>query len=80
MIERINALKLKATERADYYSRIDFPNLANEFTELVNILVEIEAIVKEKDELKARVQVKEAESREKVFKAATARDGEECCD
>lgn len=56
MLNRIAELKNKATERANYYSRIDFPNLANEFTELVNILNEMEAIVKEKDELKAQIQ------------------------
>ena len=56
MIKRIMELKNKAIERANYYSRIDFPNLANEFTELVNILNEMEAIVKEKDELKAQIQ------------------------
>ena len=78
MLERINALKDKATERANYYSKIDFPNLANEFTELVNILVEMETIVKEKEELKARVQVLEEEARIKLLEAATARDGEVC--
>jgi hypothetical protein len=56
MLKRINELKNKATERANYYTKIDFPNLANEFTELVNILNEMEAIVKEKDELKAQIQ------------------------
>ena len=40
MIEKISALRNKATERVNYYTKIDFPNLANEFTELVNILNE----------------------------------------
>ena len=78
MIERINALKNKATERANYYTKIDFPNLANEFTELVNILNEMEAIVKEKEELKARVQALEEEPKEKIIEAKAARDEEEC--
>jgi hypothetical protein len=56
MIEKISALRNKAIERANYYTKIDFPNLANEFTELVNILNEMEAIVKERDELKAQIQ------------------------
>lgn len=55
MIERITELKNKATERANYYSRIDFPNLANEFTELVNILNDMEAIVRERDALKLQI-------------------------
>lgn len=78
MIEKISALRNKATERANYYSKIDFPNLANEFTELVNILNEMENIVKEKEELKARVQAYEDQTREKIAQAATAHDGEGC--
>ena len=55
MIEKISALRNKATERANYYTKIDFPNLANEFTELVNILNEMEAIVHERDALKEKI-------------------------
>ena len=55
MIEKISALRNKATERANYYTKIDFPNLANEFTELVNILNEMEAIVRERDALKEEI-------------------------
>ena len=80
MINRINELRNKATERADYYTKIDFPNLAGEFTELVNILNEMEDIVKEKEELRARVQVYEDEARQKMEIARAAREGEECCD
>ena len=78
MINRINELKNKASERADYYSRIDFINLANEFTELVNILNGMENIVKEKDELKARVQVLEEEARERMDAARAENEGEYC--
>ena len=74
MINRINELRNKAIERANYYSNIDFPNLANEFTELVNILNEMENIIKEKEELKARVQVLEEKASEKTIKAAPAPD------
>lgn len=56
MINRINELKNKASERAGYYSRIDFPNLASEFTELVNILNEMEEIVRERDALRAELE------------------------
>jgi hypothetical protein len=55
MLNRIDELRNKTTERAIYYSRIDFPNLACEFTQLVNILNEMEAIVRDRDELKAQV-------------------------
>lgn len=73
MLNRIVELKNKATERANYYNKIDFPNLANEFTELVNILNEMEAIVRERDELKETINNQISVLRE-------ARDGEECMD
>lgn len=80
MRERLAELKNKATERANYYTKINFPNLANEFTELANILNEMENIIKERDELKAQVQVLEEKARESVLQARAARDGEECVD
>lgn len=80
MIEKISALRNKATERANYYTKIDFPNLANEFTELVNILNEMENIVKEKEELKARVQTLEDETKERFEKARAMHDESEVYD
>ena len=56
MINRINELRNQANERAVYYSNIGFVNLANEFTQLVNILNEMEAIVRERDELKIQIE------------------------
>lgn len=73
MLNRIAELKIKATERANYYNKIDFPNLANEFTELVNILNEMEAIVRERDELKEKLN-------NHINAVRTSRDGEECMD
>ena len=64
MLNRIDELRNKATERAQYYNRIDFINLAAEFTQLVNILNEMEAIVRERDELRARVQLLEEKAHE----------------
>jgi hypothetical protein len=51
MINRISELRNKATERANYYTKINFPNLAEEFTEFVNILNEMEEVVRQRDEL-----------------------------
>lgn len=72
MLNRIDELRNKATERAQYYNRIDFINLAAEFTQLVNILNEMEAIVRERDELKARVQLLEEKASEKIAESAPA--------
>lgn len=72
MLNRIDELRNKATERAQYYNRIDFINLAAEFTQLVNILNEMEAIVRERDELKARVQLLEEKASEKIVELASA--------
>ena len=56
MKERIEQLKSIITQRANYYSNIGFNNLANEFTNILNILNEIELMVEETEELSARVQ------------------------
>lgn len=56
MINRINELRNQANERAVYYSNIGFINLANEFTQLVNILNEMETIMHERDELKIQIE------------------------
>lgn len=42
MIERIQELKNIITQRINYYSNIGFTALANEFTNVLNILTEIE--------------------------------------
>lgn len=65
MINRINELRNQANERAVYYSNIGFVNLANEFTQLVNILNEMEAIVRERDELKIQIENLKEEKEEK---------------
>lgn len=80
MINRISELRNKATERANYYTKIDFPNLANEFTELVNILNEMENIVRERDELKAQIQIMEKETIEKRQEIIASREAEGVCD
>ena len=59
MVNRIAAIKQKAIERANYYSNIGFTNLANEFTNVGNFLAEIEDVIKNNEELKARVQILE---------------------
>ena len=41
--ERFNEIRSAINERIDYYSRIGFTNLAEEFTKFRNFLDEIEA-------------------------------------
>lgn len=72
MINRIGELRNKATERAIYYNKISFPNLACEFTQLVNILNEMEAIVRDRDELKAQVLELESKLQEKELELEPA--------
>lgn len=74
MLNRIDELRNKATERAVYYNKIDFINLAAEFTQLVNILNEMEAIVRERDELRARIQLLEENASEKIAEPAPAHE------
>lgn len=55
MINKIAELKSKATEKANYYSRLGFTHLAEEFTEFVNFLAEMENVVRERDELQEKI-------------------------
>ena len=75
MLNRIDELRNKATERAIYYNKISFPNLACEFTQLVNILNEMEAIMRDRDELRAQVLELESKLQEKELESAPAQYG-----
>lgn len=55
MIKRIQELKVIISERANYYSTIGFTNLAKEFTDVLNILNELENMALEQQELKAQI-------------------------
>lgn len=63
MKERLDQLKNRFTERANYYKKISFEHLANEFTEFVKFLSEIEKVIEENEKLKARVQFMEEAAR-----------------
>lgn len=71
MINRIRELKNKAIERANYYTKLDFPKLASDYTEFANILNEMENIVLEMDAL-------QEEKKERGYALLEARDGEVC--
>ena len=58
--ERLSEIKMLINERTNYYSNIGFVNLANEFTILGNFVAEVEDLIKETEELKARIQTMEA--------------------
>lgn len=77
MINRIIELKTMATEKAHYFSAISFPNLANTFTEFANFFSEIEAIVKQNEELTTRVQILEVELQNKEIIPAAANKEED---
>ena len=74
--EKLAQLKFAIIERTDYYSNIGFINLANEFTAVGNFLAEIENVIKENEELKARVQTLEEKLSTKITEAEAARDAE----
>lgn len=52
MKERIEELKSIITQRINYYSNIGFINLANEFTNVLNILNEVEDMARKLTEIK----------------------------
>lgn len=55
MINKIAEFKIAITERANYYSKLGFTHLAEEFTEFVNFLAEMETVVRERDELQEKI-------------------------
>ena len=76
MIERLIVLKNKLTEKANYYSNLGFPILANEYSEVVNFLSEMKDVLTERDELVARVQYFEEQERSRKEKIRAAQEGE----
>ena len=55
MIENLSELKKRITEKADYYEKIEFPVIAGEYREFVNLIAEYEAVVRERDELQEKI-------------------------
>lgn len=61
MLERIIEVRAQAEKQAQYYTNIGFAQLAADYMNTVSILNDMEAIVKENIEMKARLQTLEAE-------------------
>ena len=61
MLERIIEVRAQAEKQAQYYTNIGFAQLAADYINTVSILNDMEGIVKENIEMKARLQALEAE-------------------
>ena len=61
MLERIIEVRAQAEKQAQYYTNIGFAQLAADYINTVSILNDMEDIVKENIEMKARLQALEAE-------------------
>lgn len=61
MLERIIEVRAQAEKQAQYYTNIGFAQLAADYMNTVSILNDMEDIVKENIEMKARLQSLEAE-------------------
>lgn len=66
MIKRCEELKNHCNERANYYSKLDFTVLAEEFSSVANFLTEIEEIIKNYEEMREAVQVTETATKEAI--------------
>lgn len=55
-IEELSLLKQQCQNDADYYGNISFEILQGKFQNVVNILEQMEAILKENEELQFRIQ------------------------
>ena len=74
--ERLDELKSIISQRTNYYSGIGFSTLANEFKNVENFLAEIEEVIKENEDLKARVQLQEEKAKVDLLERAFAQECE----
>jgi uncharacterized protein YqgV (UPF0045/DUF77 family) len=75
-IERVSELKLLYQEEVNYYGNLDFTNLQGKFQSLLEILAEIEEVIRERDNLKARVEEFERAEVERIEQLKYNLDGE----
>lgn len=75
--ERVNELKIQYQKELEYYEKLGFEVLQGKFQTIVEILAEIEEVIKVNEELTARLQAKEEEAKAKLLEAAAAREGRE---
>jgi hypothetical protein len=75
--ERVNELKLQYQKELEYYEKLGFEVLQGKFRTVLEILAEIEEVIKVNEELTARLQAKEEEAKAKLIEAAAAREGRE---
>ena len=61
MLKRIIEVRMQAEKQAQYYTNIGFAQLAADYINTVSILNDMENIVKDNIEMKARLQTLEAE-------------------
>jgi uncharacterized protein YqgV (UPF0045/DUF77 family) len=75
-IERVSELKLLYQDEVNYYGNLDFTNLQGKFQSLLEILAEIEDVIRERDNLKARVEEFERAEAERIEQLKYNLDGE----
>ena len=75
--ERVNELKLQYQKELEYYEKLGFEVLQGKFQTIVEILAEIEEVIKVNEELTARLQAKEEEAKARLLEAAAAREERE---
>lgn len=74
MLERIIEVRAQAEKQAQYYTNIGFAQLAADYMNTVSILNDMEDIVKENIEMKARLQTLEAKIKTMAPKPAPAQE------
>lgn len=75
MLERIMEVRAQAEKQAQYYTNIGFAQLAADYINTVNILNDMEDIMKENIEMKARLQTLEAEIKTVAPEPTPAQEG-----
>jgi len=76
--ERVNELKTIYREEMDYYGNIDFPTLQGKFRIMLEVLTEIEEVIKENENLKIQIHDLEEKMGLLAEDIKSKLDGEEC--
>lgn len=77
-IDKIVEVQKEMEYQYEHFESIAFPIIAAKFRSMAELCAEMQEVLTERDELKARIQVLDNEARKKIEEAASARDSEVC--
>lgn len=77
-VDKIVEVQKEMEYQYNHFESIAFPIIAAKFRSMAELCAEMQEVLVERDELKARVQAYEDEARTRMDEAAAAHDSEVC--